>query len=352
MRTGRSLWLTFSAPFRRLPADLTAVVVFTLLTLAAIFVPPINETLLRVILGLVFVLFLPGYAFVAVLFPEAGESPGATEGDRGQSADNSSGLFGDRIDRSGIDSIERVALSFGLSIAIVPLIGFVMSFTQWGIMMIPIVTAISAFTLACAIIAILRRRALPPENRFTVPYREWIDTAKAEVFSPNDRLNGALNVVLALSILLMLATVTYAITVPPQGEQFTEFNVLTEDENGELVADGYPDEMVLGDNDELVLGIENNEYSTQEYTIIVQLQNTETDGNDTRIHDREELDRLQLKLEHDEMVYQEHSLEPTMIGEDLRVAYLLYRDDIPATPTRENAYRDLHLWIDVQEPEE
>jgi len=32
----------------------------------------------------------------------------------------------------GIDGIERVALSFGLSIAIVPLIGLVLNFTPWG----------------------------------------------------------------------------------------------------------------------------------------------------------------------------------------------------------------------------
>jgi len=35
--------------------------------------------------------------------------------------------------REGIDDgIERVALSFGLSIAIVPLIGLVLNFTPWG----------------------------------------------------------------------------------------------------------------------------------------------------------------------------------------------------------------------------
>jgi len=38
-----------------------------------------------------------------------------------------------------------------------------------------------------------------------------------------------------------------------------------------------------------------------------------------------------------------------MTGENLRVQYLLYRGDPPAEPTQENAYRSLHLWVDVFE---
>jgi len=44
-----------------------------------------------------------------------------------------------------------------------------------------------------------------------------------------------------------------------------------------------------------------------------------------------------------------HVLEPTRTGEELRVQYLLYAGEAPETPTRENSYRDLHLWIDVVE---
>ncbi len=58
----------------------------------------------RIFLGLLFVLFLPGYIFVAALFPK----------------------------KADVDSIERVALSFGLSIAIVPLIGLILNYTPLG----------------------------------------------------------------------------------------------------------------------------------------------------------------------------------------------------------------------------
>ncbi|RLM60002.1 DUF1616 domain-containing protein, partial [Halorubrum sp. Atlit-26R] len=192
MADRREFWLAVPRPVRRLPADLAATVLLTLLTLATVFVPVINETPLRVLFGLGFVLFLPGYAFIAALFPEAGSSPDSTDpgGDDEPPAepnerpapvpgtdaaaaesesDPSAAASGSApADRSGIDGIERVALSFGLSIAVVPLIGLVLNFTPWGIRLVPVVTAVAGFTLGCVAVAARRRWALPPDERFAV----------------------------------------------------------------------------------------------------------------------------------------------------------------------------------------
>jgi len=46
--------------FFGMAADLKLVVLFTLVTLAFIYVPVINETIVRSALGLVMVLFIPG----------------------------------------------------------------------------------------------------------------------------------------------------------------------------------------------------------------------------------------------------------------------------------------------------
>ena len=70
---------------------------------ASIILFPSN--ILRIILGIPFLLFFPGYALAAALF---------TKG-------------------RGMDAVERVALSFGLSIAVVPLIGLILKYTPWGI---------------------------------------------------------------------------------------------------------------------------------------------------------------------------------------------------------------------------
>ncbi|MGD0952643.1 MAG: DUF1616 domain-containing protein [Methanotrichaceae archaeon] len=80
-------------------------------------------------MGLVTVLFLPGYALIAALFPR----------------------------KDDIDSIERVALSFGLSIAVVPLIGLGLNYTPWGIRLVPVVISLCLFTVMMSVAAHLRR---------------------------------------------------------------------------------------------------------------------------------------------------------------------------------------------------
>jgi len=387
------LRLLLPAPLRDLPADLAAVVVLTLLTAVVVFVPVINETPLRILFGLPFVLFLPGYAFIAALFPEAGESPVSQDSNESTTADsqqkehnrsetdaestatNDSSFAITNQDRTGIDGIERVALAFGLSIAIVPLLGLVLNFTPWGIRLTPIMLTVAGFTLVSTAVAARRRAVLPADEQFSVPYRSWIETGRTELFEPDTRLDGVLNIVLVASVLLAVGSVAFAVAVPPQGEQFSEFYILTEDDDGELVADGYPTTFVAGESAPVVVGIGNNEHETTEYTVIVELQvvehvenesadsgvddgetatNANESGNvtDTVVVERERLDEMSTTLEHNETWHQSHELTPTQTGEDLRIQYLLYRGDPPAEPTRENAYRDLHLWVDVFETED
>ena len=62
-------------------------------------------TYLRYLLGSVFTLFIPGYATVEALYPKERE----------------------------LSQLERLALSIGLSIAIVPLLALILNYTPWGI---------------------------------------------------------------------------------------------------------------------------------------------------------------------------------------------------------------------------
>jgi len=89
----------------------------------------------RYILGSVFVLWLPGYAFIKALFPT--RVPIQTRS-------------------KDLDTIERVALSLGMSIALVPIIGLLLNYTPWGIRLTPITLSLAALTLTCATAAIIR----------------------------------------------------------------------------------------------------------------------------------------------------------------------------------------------------
>ncbi|MDD1760072.1 MAG: DUF1616 domain-containing protein, partial [Methanothrix sp.] len=107
----------------------------------------------RIPLGLLMVLFLPGYTLIAALFPQ----------------------------KKDLDGIERLALSFGLSIAVVPLIGLGLNYTPWGIRLTPVVISLALFTLAMTAIARWRRQSLLEEERFSVEFRKNLDTLKSEI---------------------------------------------------------------------------------------------------------------------------------------------------------------------------
>jgi len=354
----RDLRLLLPEPVRRLPADLAAVVAVVLLTDLFVFAPVLRETPVRVVFGLAFVLFVPGYAFVAALFPEAGESPTGIEDvdDAEGDADPAAAT-----DRSGIDGIERVALSFGLSIAVVPLLGLVLNFTPWGIRLVPIAVTVSGFTLVSTAVGAHRRWEIPEEERFAVPYRSWLAAGQSELFDPDSRADAALNVLLVASILLAAGSVTYAVAVPKPGESFTEFYLLTENESGDLVAAGYPTNMTRGESASVVVGIGNQEHESVEYTVVVELQRVEivngtasaADGTTTRnvttvrVLEERELRRFQVALANNETWHRPHTVTPAMTGEGLRLQYLLYRGEPPADPSGETAYRELHLWVNV-----
>jgi uncharacterized membrane protein len=371
MRT-RDLRLLVPAPVRELPADLAATAALTVLAALSATLPVVSETPLRVVLGLPLVLFLPGYALIAALFPEAGEGPPAEpEGSgepAGEGADaNASGTDDGVADSnaSGIDGIERVALSFGLSIAVVPLLGLVLNFTPWGIRLVPILVAVGGFTLAATALAARRRRELPASERFAVPYETWVADARAELFEPDSRADAALNVLLVLSVLLATASVAYAVAVPKQGEAFTEFYLLTENESGELVADNYPTEFASGEARPVVVGVGNHEHEPTNYSVAVELQrvrfedgsgervnvfrsNATNASNVTAVVTREErLGSFNASVPANETFQREYQIRPTMTGERMRLTFLLYRDGLPPDPSVDTAYRELHLWVNV-----
>lgn len=90
---------------------------------------------LRNALGIIFVLWLPGYTFIRALFPM--DIPIKTS-------------------TKNLDSIERIALSLGMSVALGPLVGLLLNYTPWGIRLTPLVLSLFALTLVFATAAVIR----------------------------------------------------------------------------------------------------------------------------------------------------------------------------------------------------
>ncbi|MEK6935944.1 MAG: DUF1616 domain-containing protein [Nanoarchaeota archaeon] len=94
---------------------LISVVIFFLISLTiTIFTSQTFLSSLRIVFGSVYVLFLPGFIISFIFFPKTKEFEAKSK--EIETSKNLGSL--------GIDWIERIALSFALSIAIVPLIVF------------------------------------------------------------------------------------------------------------------------------------------------------------------------------------------------------------------------------------
>ena len=56
-----------------------------------------------------------------------------------------------------MESLERVALSIGLSLALVPLVGLLLNYTPWGITLTPIMISLAFLSEGLAFAALVRK---------------------------------------------------------------------------------------------------------------------------------------------------------------------------------------------------
>lgn len=287
---------------KKVSSDLFIVMGLVLLTDIFVLTPGISETMIRNILGLPLVLFLPGYALIAALFPA----------------------------KSDLDGIERVALSFGLSIAVVPLIGLGLNYTPWGITTLPILISLSIFTFIMCGLAYLRRVRLPEAETFEISFRAAALSLKDEVMENSEsKLDRALTVFLIISILLSVATLAYVVVSPKEGEHFTEFYILGP--GGK--ADNYTTNYTLGQSGTVIVGVVNHEYRPVNYTMEVKLENKSLFLPENLTH---------INLAHNETWEEPVTLVPPFEGKNMKLEFLLFNETEKSVP-----YRDLHLWINV-----
>jgi len=224
--------------------------------------------ILRILVGLPFLLFIPGYVLLSALFPT-------------------------KKTIKGIDGMERIALSFALSLAIVPLLGLILNYTPWGIRLETILLSLFLFITIVSIFAFIRWKTTDPEKRFILTFELSLPETK-------NRLDTALIIILGISILIAFATIIYVITTPKNGEPFTEFYLLGP--TGK--ATEYPRNLIIGENASVVIGLANHEYKNINYSIEIWLINQTTDYNQST-HTNETIyfhmwfmDKITLELNH------------------------------------------------------
>lgn len=318
-----------------LPADLALVVLVTLLTIGVSVMPVLSGSFLRIPLGVVVLLFVPGYVLTAALFPRASDTTAHDED-----------VYLGPVDRN-FGVLERMAVSIGLSIAIVSLLALTIDATPWSLSLGSILVSVGGFVAVTTAAAARRRRRLPPEYRLQLVSRSQLSSARDALRV--SRLKNPVNVLLAISIVLASGSAAYAATVPREEQQFTRFYLLSENEQGELTAADYPVDLASDERGHVVVGIENHEYERVNYSVVVLLQRVSRDGGSVTVVAEERLTSYSTVLNHGETDRQRVTFSLLDPDEEHRVSFLLYRGGIPEDPTPENSYRHLHLLVNRNE---
>jgi len=110
---------------------LEIVVSFTVITLLATYLIPADSLLvgIRYVLGYSFIVFLPGYCLVNILF----------------------------LGKNRIDFVETLVLSIALSFGLTGLVGLFLGLSPIGITFVPITASLGVLVLALAAIAYIRK---------------------------------------------------------------------------------------------------------------------------------------------------------------------------------------------------
>jgi uncharacterized membrane protein len=250
-------------------------------------------------------LFSPGYTLVTALFPG----------------------------KSGLQRTERLALSIGLSLAVVPLIGLILNYTPWGIRLHPILISLTVFIMTMCTIAFLRRNHLSDDDKYdfgsmlTNPKARAKEEPTLSYLKNKKWMDRLLNIMLALAAVVCICTIVYAIATPKTGEKFSEFYIL----GTEGKAENYPRDVKLGSPISLTIGVTNHEQTETTYTVKVII-----DGVNNRV-------LPMITLAPEQKQEQAISFTPAKVGENQKVEFLLFKN------AETEPYLTLHIWVNVSQ---
>lgn len=255
----------------------------------------------RVLLGLIYVLFAPGYCLGAALFPH----------------------------RDDISSVERIGLSFALSVAWTPPVALALHWSGVGLNQVPIILSELGSCLLFGAVAVWRRGRLAPDAVYgPAPFRAAVRNWRR--FPDPDRKS-----LLGAFALLAAATLVAGIMVAstPDGTYTTEFYALGPDG----VAENYPQRANVGEDVSILLGITNREREAQTYRVEAYIVNWWTGAQSEPLVVGEPI-LVTPGQTHEWPVV----LQMPEAGHDQQVALWLYMEG-SAEP-----YRRLRFWIDVE----
>jgi uncharacterized membrane protein len=190
--------------------------------------------LLQALLGIPYALLALGYLLQLILFPR----------------------------REDLNWDNRLALSFGLSIAIVAPLPIILFHFQGNLSLVLFTTTWFALLFLFVVITALRQIYIVPEKRARL---RW-SISVCEVWENETRSGRMLLILLSVSLLISLVAGFGLAVLPLPSSEFTEFYILGEDGMGE----NYPYTLVINQPAQITLGIINQENKAMLYTVEAQ----------------------------------------------------------------------------------
>lgn len=319
---------------RQPPVDVLVVLLLVALVDVVVLVAPPARPGLRLLAGALLLVALPGYAIVSALFPSWRNTP---EGDP----------EGDEVRVSAAELLQRLALSLGAGLALVPVLALVLDSAGVGLSARPVAAALTGVVVAGLGVAVARRGSLPAARRFRFGAGRWAADIRRSFSPPGIGL--AVELLLVLAVVVATATIGGALAFPVDGEEYSSFALRTEAPDGSLIAGDFPDELTAGENESFVATVENHENERVAYTVVVQLQRVRDGPDGPQAVEWSELSRAERTLSPGQQWRYDHTVRPGTTGEGMRLTYLLYQGTVPSTPRQANADRSLHVWVDVVE---
>lgn len=253
----------------------------------------------RLMLGVTYVLFVPGYFLTVAFFPESEDLTG----------------------------IERVGLSLGLSIAVVPVVALVLDQLPWGLRLWPILLG-EYVVIVLGIVIVLWRQAHLPTGRVYVPDLDWRMRPWWHSLPPLERRIYLFSTS-ALVFAILLAA--WVFLVPSHDEFVTEFYILGD----EGLAENYPREVMPDENLRVTMGIVNQERTEHTYRVEIWAVDP---WNDRRVLVARDGPVTLKRGEEKEWLA---TWQMPWAGQDQMVVFSLFLDE------EQTPYRKLRLWLNV-----
>jgi uncharacterized membrane protein len=330
MVRNNSLLVTIRRRFARTvshpPVDLLLATLFSGAFLGVIGLDVAVTAGLRAALTLCWLLTMPGYLLVAIGYPAADHRPRPT--------------FQPSL-------IERVALSFGLSVVLTVLLALVPALVGLEYTTANVLGVVAVAVLVGIPAAAYRRKGVPESEQFRLPIRSLLGRLTRWISSVT-LFHGVVRGLLVASVLLASVSFVYVLAVPQDGERYTTMSLLTANETGELATHDYPRTVTVGEPAKMTLAVTNERQRRTAYTVVVRIERTAMVDGQRRLLHAQRVRTFRPTLSSGSTWLRPHAITPPISGDHLRLRYYLYVGSPPENVGPDTAQNYLHLWVDVE----